>query len=221
MVKTKVQDLATEFGVPTEQLMSVLKEMHVVVRGPLHPLDDAQVAAVRLRWEREKRKQATAEEPKKARRKTTKAAAAPPPPAAPVSTAKRRRTAAEVAESEAAAQAEAEKAAAETASFEREKPVLFERPEPPTSAPMPTLDERARALFKDLPPTPASEPEAEPEPVEEAPPAPKAVTPPPPPLPPIPPRTVLPPSVTSSGEGGPPARRTFVPPRVQRGPAGP
>ncbi len=220
MVKTKVQDLATEFGVPTERLMSVLKEMHVVVRGPLHPLDDAQVAAVRLRWEREKRKQATAEEPKKARRRTTKAAAAPAAPAPPAPTAKRRRTAAEVAESEAAAQAEAEKLAAETASFEREKPVLFELPEPQTSAPMPTLDERARALFKDLPPAPA-ESEAEPEAADEPPPPPKAVTPPPPPLPPIPPRTVLPPSVTSAGEGGPPARRTFVPPRVQRGPAGP
>ena len=59
MVKTKVQDLASELGVASEQLMSLLKEMHVFARGPQSSLEDDQVAALRVRWEREKRKQKT------------------------------------------------------------------------------------------------------------------------------------------------------------------
>ena len=66
---------------------------------------------------------------------------------------KRRRTAAEVAQVEAQAQAEK---AAELAALELERPVV-ELEEP---APAQSLEERARALFKDLPPAPA-EPEVE------------------------------------------------------------
>ena len=227
MVKTKVQDLASEFGIPSEQLMGLLKDMHVAARGPLQPLDDSQVAAVRLRWEREKRKLAAQpDEPKKPKRRTTKAAAEAAP-VAPVPTeakpSKRRRTAAEVAESEAAIQAEADRIAAETPVLDLEKPVLFEHIETP-SVPMPTLDERARALFKDPPVRSADEPveaarEPEPEPVKEEPKAARPV------LPPIPPR--LPPVSQQAAllAGQDPAavgpRRPFVPPRVQRGPAGP
>ncbi|MDX2057279.1 MAG: translation initiation factor IF-2 [Gemmatimonadales bacterium] len=233
MVKTKVQDLASEFGVPTEQLMSLLREMHVVARGPLQPLDDAQVAAIRLRWEREKRKQAAApEEPKKAKRRTTKAtkAAETAAPAAEASTeakpAKRRRTAAEVAESE-AAQAEADKAALEAQGLDLEKPLVFERIIEAPSAPMPTLEERARALFKELPPPSAEEAEAAP-PAEPEPPAEpvvaKVAPPPPPPLPPIPPRlprpTLQPATPPADGEAAGP-RKPFIPPRVQRAPTGP
>lgn len=49
MVKTKVQDLAGELGVPTEQVMSLLKDMHVQARGPQSSLEDDQVAALRVR----------------------------------------------------------------------------------------------------------------------------------------------------------------------------
>jgi hypothetical protein len=60
VVKTKVQDLASELGVASEQLMTLLKEMHVFARGPQSSLEDDQVAALRVRWEREKRKQKSA-----------------------------------------------------------------------------------------------------------------------------------------------------------------
>jgi translation initiation factor IF-2 len=219
-------DLATEFGVGPEQLLGLLKEMHVTVRGAQSPLEDAQVAAVRLRWEREKRKHAAAEaEPKKAKRRTTKVVE--PPPAAVVEEArpaKRRRTAAEVAESE-AAQAELQKLANEVPAFEIEKP-LFEKVEGPIAGtPMPTIEERARAIFKDpkdLPPVEEEAPEPEPA-AAEAPPA----APPPPPRPvlrPIPPRPTLPPAAAADGTPSGPGqvRRTpFIPPRVPRAPTGP
>ncbi|NOT07533.1 MAG: hypothetical protein HOP28_04920, partial [Gemmatimonadales bacterium] len=109
MVKTKVSDLASELGVPPEQLMTLLKELHVQARGPQSSLEAEQVAAVRVRWEREKRKKV--EEPaKKPKRRVTKAAVAKEEPPAPVESAarpsKRRRTAAEVAEVEAIQEAE-------------------------------------------------------------------------------------------------------------------
>ena len=187
MVKTKVQDLASELGVASEQLMTLLKEMHVFARGPQSSLEDDQVAALRVRWEREKRKQksdAPAAKPK--RRSAKAAAAAEAAPAAAESTAKpskRRRTAAEVAEVEAQLEAERQAEAAATAAFELERPTLekLELPEP-SGLPMPTIEERARALFRDLPPLPAeAEPEAEPE-VEAVPETPvraERVTPPP------------------------------------------
>ena len=202
MVKTKVEDLAVDLGIPSEQLMGLLKEMRVFARGPQSSLEDDQVAAVRVRWERERRKKKTAE-PAKPRRRTTKKAAPPEPEAPAAKPAKRRRTAAEVAEFE--AQQEAERlaeAAAAAAGFELDRPVL-EKPEPiePTGAPMPTIHERARALFKDLPPLP----EAEVAPSE------TAEAPAPAPPPPVPPaeRPVV-------------HRAPFIPPRVQRpGPSGP
>ena len=223
MVKTKVQDLASEFGIPSDQLMGLLKDMHVAARGPLQPLDDSQVAAVRLRWEREKRKQAAQpDEPKKPKRRTTKAVEAAPVAPTPIEVkpSKRRRTAADVAVSEAAIQAEAERVARETPVLDLEKPVLFERLDAPTG-PMPTIDERARALFKELPSRPSDEPVEQPvapEPVKEEP---KAVR---PTLPPIPPR--LPPvsqqaALLTGQDPNAAPRRPFVPPRVQRGPTGP
>jgi translation initiation factor IF-2 len=134
VVKTRVHDLAAEFGIASEQLLALLKEMGVVVRSHMSALEGDQVAAVRVRWEREKRKLA-AEEPaaKKPRRKA----------------AKRRRTAAEVAESEAVL--EAERAAVEKLALERERERAQEEEEARLA---PSLEERARALFKDLPPLP-------------------------------------------------------------------
>ena len=146
MVKTRVHDLAAEFGVAPEQLLNMLKDMNIFVRSHMSALESDQVSAVRVRWEREKRR--SAEEPvaKKGRRKAAKAE--PAPVAAEAKPSKRRRTAAEVAQVEAQVQAEK---AAELAALELERPVIHEVEE---TAPAQTLEERARALFKDLPPAP-------------------------------------------------------------------
>jgi len=196
VVKTRVHDLAAEFGVAPEQLLQMLRDMNIFVRSHLSALETDQVSAIRVRWEREKRKHAEEAQPKKTRRKAVKAAEPAPPVPAEVKPGKRRRTAAEVAQVEAAAALEREAAeAAERAALELERPVL-EIPEP---QPLPSLEERARALFKDLPPLPVEEelpPATEvPAPVESA-----AA----PPAPPI------------------PTRAPFIPPRIQRpAPAGP
>ncbi len=198
MVKTKVQELASELGLATEQLMGLLKDMHVQARGPHSALEDDQVAAVRVRWEREKRK-AKAEPEKKAPKRRVKAAEPAPAAEALARPSKRRRTAAEVAEAE--AQQEAERAAEVVpAPFELERPILEKPDLAPTSTPMPTIEERARVLFRDLPPLPVEdEPAVEaaaPEPAKPEPVAPAAPAPPPPP------------SVVH--------RAPFIPPRVQR-----
>jgi translation initiation factor IF-2 len=153
VVKTRVHDLAAEFGVAPELLLSMLKDMNIFVRSHLSALESDQVSAVRVRWEREKRR--TSEEPgaKKGRRKAAKAEPISAP--AEVKPTKRRRTAAEVAQVEAQVQAEK---AAELAALELERPVIHE---PEEAAPTQTLEERARALFKDLPPAPAEPEETE------------------------------------------------------------
>ena len=150
MVKTRIHDLAAEFGITSEQLLTMLREMNIFVRSHLSALDAGQVAQARVRWEREKRekrKGAEDEKPKRGRRKAKKVAEAPKAPAPR----KRRRTAAEVAVADAKAQAEEEaRAAAEAARLQRE--LAMEEaavPEEPQS-----FEERARALFKDLPPLP-------------------------------------------------------------------
>ena len=217
MVKSRVHDLAAEFGVPVEQLMGMLREMNIFVRSHLSALEPDQVSAVRVRWEREKRKAAEAPAPKKGRRKAVEPV--PVPVASDAKPVRRRRTAAEVAEHEAKAAQEAEEAAAKTA-FEIE-PLALDAP-PSDIKPALSLEERARLLFKDVPATPESietepAPSSETSPVEAAPPAverPAAPT-----LPPIPPRVTpqirhQPPSTTAPASAGPP--RPFIPPRVQR-----
>jgi len=218
VVKTRVHELAAEFGVPAEQLLAMLKEMNIFVRSHLSPLESEQVAAVRVRWEREKRKAHEEEKPKKTRRK---AAAAPAPEApAPAAEAgrpsKRRRTAAEVAEVEAKHALEREVEEKAAAAFELERPLPVEPVEPISAA---TIEERARQLFKDLPATPA-EPYADAAPslsggpiFREVPPAPRV----PPvegaaePTAPVPAASASPPA---------PGRTPFIPPRIQRPPAG-
>ena len=73
MVKTRVHDLAAEFGVAPEQLLSMLKDMNIFVRSHLSALEGDQVSAIRVRWEREKRKSADEPAAKKGRRKAVKA----------------------------------------------------------------------------------------------------------------------------------------------------
>jgi translation initiation factor IF-2 len=192
VVKTRVHDLAAEFGVAPEQLLSMLKDMNIFVRSHMSALESDQVSAVRVRWEREKRR--SAEEPvaKKGRRKAAKAE--PAPVAAEAKPTKRRRTAAEVAQVEAQVQAEK---AAELAALELERPVIHEAEE---TAPAQTLEERARALFKDLPPAPPESEDGqvvtEEEPVNGA--SPEV------------------PAFVNSAPAAPPTRAPFIPPRIQR-----
>ena len=149
MATTRIHDLAAEFGVQSEQLIGMLKEMDIFVRSHLTPLLPEQVALVRARWEREKRKQKEPATPTKRRRATKVEPEAPVAVAAdrPV---RRRRTAAEVAVAEAEAQAvaaiEAERELKAREALEVTR--AMEEEERPAAS----LEERAAALFKDLPP---------------------------------------------------------------------
>src|SRR5213594_4105785 len=226
---TRIHDLAAEFGISSEQLMGMLKEMDIFVRSHLTPLKDEQVSLMRARWERDKRKQKQPTAPPKRRRAAKTAEPAPEPVTAGVGAAagggaggtdsrpkRRRRTAAEVAAADAAA---AEVAAAEAAEAERARLALetaVREQEEEKAAP--SLEERAAALFKDLAPAEPAEPMAPaatltfaPPPAASAPPFAAAAAPPPPrPFIPTPvrPRPVA--RATPSGGGGGPGT---VPPR--------
>ncbi len=203
MVKTRVHDLAAEFGIPPEQLLGLLKDMNIFVRSHLSPLESDQVSAVRVRWEREKRKHAEEAAPKKGRRKAAPkvAAAEPAPVAGELRPSKRRRTAAEVAEHEAQAQAQREAAEVARPLLELDRSPALAEPEPSAAQ---TLEERARALFKDLPPPTADEDDATTA-VAEPPAAPPAPAPPPEPIG----------SAAPSAPSGP-TRAPFIPPRISR-----
>jgi len=119
--KLLVNDMAVEFGISTDEVKGLLRQMDIQVRSHLSPLTDDQVARVRARWEREKRdraqKQAAPPAPARRRRGAATVAAeatvAPPEPAAPgAEPVRRRRKAADV------AAAAAEVAAAEAAATE-------------------------------------------------------------------------------------------------------
>jgi translation initiation factor IF-2 len=213
---TRIHDLAAEFGISSEQLMGMLKEMDIFVRSHLTPLKDEQVSLMRARWERDKRKQKQPTAPPKRRRAAAKVVAepAPEPVAADGRPRRRRRTAAEVAAADAAA---AEAAAAEAAEAERARLALetaVREQEEEKAAP--SLEERAAALFKDLAPTATAPAE-----VEEPPPAPAAPSPPifspppaaasPPPRPFIP--TPVRPRPVPVARGTPSGPGSTVPPR--------
>ena len=220
MATTRIHDLAAEFGISSEQLMGMLKEMDIFVRSHLTPLKDEQVSLMRARWERDKRKQKQPSAPPK-RRRTAKAAEPPPaPPVAEGRPMRRRRTAAEVAAADAAA---AEVAAAEAAEAEIARLALETAArEQEEEKAAPSLEERAAALFKDLAPAESADTPAPaatltfaPSPPSAAPSAPvfsspqSSPTPPPRPFIPTPvrPRPVA--RGTPSGPGGAPP----VPPR--------
>jgi len=203
---TRIHDLAAEFGISAEQLMGMLKEMDVFVRSHLSPLKDEQVALVRARWEREKRKAKEPAAPAK-RRRAVKAAPEPAPEPVEARPKRRRRTAAEVAAAEAEAQAQAQvEAEAEQRAREALEAAAKAQSE---EKPAPSLEERAAALFRDLPPAERRpEPRAA-EPFREAPAASAVVEPAvpgapaaPPPRPFIP-TPVRPKPVASATPGGP------------------
>src|SRR5712664_4265648 len=154
---TRIHDLAAEFGISSEQLMGMLKEMDIFVRSHLTPLKDEQVSLMRARWERDKRKQKQPAAPPKRRRAvaTVVALALEPVAASDSRPKRRRRTAAEVAAADAAA---AEVAAAEAAAAEIARQALEtaarEQEEERSAA---SLEERAAALFKDLAPAESAE----------------------------------------------------------------
>src|SRR6185503_12164664 len=168
----------------------MLKDMNIFVRTHMSALENDQVSAVRVRWEREKRKSAEEPTAKKGRRKAVKAEPAPAPVEAKPS--KRRRTAAEVAVVEAQAQAEK---AAEMAALELERPIVeLEEPVPTQS-----LEERAKALFKDLPPAPVETEDEAAAPAEEA-------------APPAPAEPLPPPRMGTHSASGAPSKAPFIPP---------
>jgi translation initiation factor IF-2 len=80
--KLRVHDLASEFGISSDEVVNLLRQMDVPVRSHLSPLSDDQVARIRARWEREKRARVAAP-PSTARRRRGAATAAPAPEAKP------------------------------------------------------------------------------------------------------------------------------------------
>jgi translation initiation factor IF-2 len=143
VTKTRVHDLAAEFGIDSEHLIRLLAEVDIHVRSHLSSLDAGQVAIVRARWERGKRKQAEPEAPKKPTRRRTRTKAAEPEPEPEARPRRRRRTAAEMAARDAAIEEEQrlrEEAAAEA-----------EREAQPVAEAKPSLEERAARLFRDIP----------------------------------------------------------------------
>ena len=218
MATTRIHDLAAEFGISSEQLMGMLKEMDIFVRSHLTPLKDEQVSLMRARWERDKRKQKQPAAPPKRRRAAAKVVEPVPEPVAAGDSRpkRRRRTAAEVAAADAAA---AEVAAAEAAAAEIARQALEtaarEQEEERSAA---SLEERAAALFKDLAPAETAEPQAPAATLTFAPAAPSAAPSPPtfsPPSSPPPPRPFIPTPVRPRpvARGTPSGPGTSVPPR--------
>ncbi len=160
VTKTRIHDLAAEFGIDSEQLMRLLAELGIHVRSHLSALDAGQVALVRARWERERRKRAETPATGGRRRaaKSPKRTSPTAPPAADARPKRRRRTAAEVAAREAAEEERQREVAAAAADQEIHLA-------PPVVEPKPSLEERAAALFREPPVAPGDveEPAAEPE----------------------------------------------------------
>ena len=144
MTKTRVHDLAAEFGIESERLIRLLGEVEIHVRSHLSSLDAGQVAIVRARWERDKRKQAEPDTPKKTtRRRARTKTAEPVPEEEPARPRRRRRTAAEMA-AKVAVEEEEQRVRDAAAAAEAEPPTLAVEPKP-------SLEERAAKLFRDLP----------------------------------------------------------------------
>jgi translation initiation factor IF-2 len=124
----------------------MLKELDIFVRSHLSPLKPEQVALMRARWERDKRKQKDAPGPPK-RRRAVKVAEPVAAPAVDDRPKRRRRTAAEMAAVDAEAQAEA----AIEAERELKAREALEAAKAVDEEAKPSLEERAAALFKELP----------------------------------------------------------------------
>ncbi|MBA3657687.1 MAG: translation initiation factor IF-2 N-terminal domain-containing protein, partial [Gemmatimonadaceae bacterium] len=97
MSKLRVHDMAGEFGISSDEVMNLLRQMDVPVRNHLSTLTDDQIARVRARWEKEKRARASAPAPAATRRRrgaaAPEAAAPEPAPAAEAGVRRRRKPA--------------------------------------------------------------------------------------------------------------------------------
>ncbi len=87
MIKLRVHDLAGEFGISNDELISMLRSMDVPVRSHLSQLADDHIARLRARWEREKR--ARQEKPAAAPARRRRGASAASAPAEPTASAKK------------------------------------------------------------------------------------------------------------------------------------
>ena len=143
MTKTRVHDLAAEFGIESDRLIRLLGEVDIHVRSHLSGLDAGQVAIVRARWERDRRKQAAPETPKKPTRRRPRAKVVEPEPEDTARPRRRRRTAAEMAAK--AAEEEEQQRVRDAAAAEAALPAV------PVAEPKPSLEERAARLFRELP----------------------------------------------------------------------
>ena len=77
MSKLRVHDMASEFGISSDDVITLLRQMDVPVRSHLTLLTDDQVARIRARWEREKRVRAEKQTAPPTRRRRGTAAPAP------------------------------------------------------------------------------------------------------------------------------------------------
>ena len=185
MSKLLVNDMAGEFGISVDEVITLLRQMDMPVRSHMTPLSDDQVARIRARWEREKRARATAPAAAPSRRRRATAAAEPAAPAPeaeskPAAT-RRRRKAADV-EAPAAEAAEPDTiAVSDVSTGEVAKPrrrVAPPAPEPEAAAPA------AEAKKSDEPQRESTAPaEATAPPAPEKPAQPRPVAPPPRPAP--------------------------------------
>jgi translation initiation factor IF-2 len=153
--KLSVSELANEFAIPSEEVITLLRQMDIPIRSHMSMLTDDQVARIRARWEREKRaraeKQAAPAPTARRRRTVTAAVPAEPVPVAEAVTGeapvRRRRKAADVqaaAEEHAAAEAAAAQAAAEAAEQAQAAAAEAERQEAARMAAL-RAEEAARA----------------------------------------------------------------------------
>ncbi|HEX8943714.1 MAG TPA: translation initiation factor IF-2 [Gemmatimonadaceae bacterium] len=154
MSKLSVSELANEFGVPAEEVVTLLRLMDIPIRSHMSMLTDDQVARIRARWEREKRARAekqAAPAPTARRRRTAATVPAEPvavpEPVAGEAPVRRRRKAADVqaaAEEHAAAEAAAAQVAAEVAAQQQAAAAEAERAEAARMAAL-RAEEAARA----------------------------------------------------------------------------
>ena len=221
MSKLRVHDMASEFGISSDDVITLLRQMDVPVRSHLTLLTDDQVARIRARWEREKRVRAEKQTAPPARRRRGTAAPAPTaaapatPASAEASGIRRRRRPAEIAGDAGIAteEHEVEIAAPDNGDVDHAVTVDHE-PEVPSA---PVIDTRepeettAVEVALAAPPAPVAPPAP---PVVAAPPAPPradtadrgSVV-----EPPQPPRPSAPPSAPASAGSDRPRPRPIVP----------
>jgi translation initiation factor IF-2 len=176
--------MAGEFGITSDEVINLLRQMDLPVRSHLTLLTDDQVARIRARWEREKRVRAekqTAPAPRRRRGTATAApsaaAPAPAPASAEASGIRRRRRAAEP-DAAIAIGDDADVDVVAPDAIETEHALEVEHEAPP-AAPVIETPERAAAAPSVVeppvaPPPAAVAPVAPPRPIEPPPPPPQA-----------------------------------------------